>query len=100
MNKFLKFRSENNDKDIYMPTDFIMRFESSQDGTKIFTNNGGDVGEESYELDVDPEELIKRIYEENPDNFEIIPIGYPETRKFGNSSSGITPVDGDEFLSA
>ncbi|NOT91809.1 hypothetical protein [Ferruginibacter sp.] len=70
--KIIKFRNSNNDKDIFILSDLIIKFESKDSNETIIFINSPE--EETYILPVSPEALINRIYKENPNDFEIIEI--------------------------
>ncbi|MEO7046945.1 MAG: hypothetical protein ABI091_16705 [Ferruginibacter sp.] len=71
--KILKFRSDDHAINIYIPTDTIDKYHSnSKSSTQIFCSN------ENYELPINTEELLDKIFVDNPDEFKIIsiPFGY------------------------
>lgn len=72
--KILKFKSNDHDNiEIFIPTDTIEKYHGKgEDNTQIFCISG------EYNLPVNTEELLKKIFGDNPDEFEIIsiPFGY------------------------
>ena len=73
--KILKFRSDNGSNEIFIPTDTIEKYHSNgESSTEIFCASG------EYNLSVNTEELLKKVFVDKPDEFEIISI------PFGNDS--------------